>query len=176
MRKLLIKGAFEIISKPNQDERGYFLNLFRSYDNTFKNFSENFVISQINLSHNLKVGTLRGLHYQKKPFEEAKFIRCIKGKVWDVIVDLREESETFLKWYAVELSEKVNNGVFIPKGCAHGFQVIEKESQLLYFHSGKWVPEAEKGIKWDDKTLQINWPLKPSIISSRDSNLPYLSL
>ena len=174
MKELLIKGSFEIFSKPNHDERGYFLNLFRGYDNTFKKLPEDFVISQINLSHNLKVGTLRGLHYQKNPFEESKFIRCIKGKVWDVIVDLRKESETYLKWYGVELSEKYSNGIFIPKGCAHGFQVIEANSQLLYIHSGKWIPESERGIKWDDKTLSINWPLKPSIISSRDLKLPYL--
>ena len=134
MKELLIKGSFEIFSKPYHDERGYFLNLFRACDNTFKKLSEDFVISQINLSHNLKVGTLRGLHYQKKPFEEAKFIRCIKGKVWDVIVDLRKESETYLKWYGLELSEEYSNGIFIPRGCAHGFQVIEPKSQLLYIH------------------------------------------
>ena len=174
MKELFIRGSFEIYSKPNYDERGYFLNLFRGYENTFKKLSENFQISQVNLSHNLQVGTLRGLHYQKKPFEEDKFIRCVRGRVWDVIVDLRKESETFLEWYGVELSEKDSNGIFIPKGCAHGFQVLESESQLLYMHSGKWAPEYETGIKWDDKTLSINWPLKPSIISQRDLKLPYL--
>ena len=174
MRELLIRGSFEIHSKPIYDERGFFLNLFRGYDETFKKLCDNFEISQINLSHNLQVGTLRGLHYQKIPFEEDKFIRCIKGRVWDVIVDLRKESETFLEWYGLELSERDSNGIFIPKGCAHGFQVIEPESQLLYIHSGKWVPEYERGIKWDDKTLSINWPLKPSIISQRDLTLPYL--
>ena len=174
MKELYIRGSFEIHSKPNYDERGFFLNLFRGYDETFKKLCDNFEISQINLSHNLKVGTLRWLHYQEKPFEEDKFIRCIKGRVWDVIVDLRKESETFLEWYGIELSERDSNGIFIPKGCAHGFQVIEPESQLLYIHSAKWLPEYERGIKWDDKTLSINWPLKPSIISQRDLTLPYL--
>ena len=102
-------------------------------------------------------------------------MRCLKGCVWDVVVDLRKDSVTYGHWHALELSPKEGNAIHIPQGCAHGFQVLEPESELLYLHSGKWVPECEKGVRWDDPTLAIAWPLPVKGLSDRDRNLPYLS-
>ena len=174
MKKININDSFELFAKPYKDERGYFLNLFRSNSRDYEKVWHGLKVKQINLSFNEKIGTIRGLHYQKEPHSESKIVRCLKGKVWDVVVDLRKNSSTFLNWSCVELSEEKANALLIPRGCAHGFQVLEPKSELLYLHSGKWMPDFENGIRWDDKTLSINWPLPSTNISQKDRDLPFI--
>ena len=115
------------------------------------------------------------MHLQAPPHSEAKLVRCLKGRMWDVAVDLRHKSATFGQWQAVELSAELSNALLIPEGCAHGFQVLEPGSELLYLHSGAWVPEAETGLRWDDPQLAITWPLAATELSVRDRSLPLLS-
>tara|TARA_Y100000739_G_scaffold203952_1_gene190305 strand:- start:509 stop:1054 length:546 start_codon:yes stop_codon:yes gene_type:complete len=172
--KKSIEGMIEIIQSPFLDERGVFINLFRSKDNLFSSTWEGRAIKQINFSKTSKKGTIRGLHYQCEPFPEAKLISCLKGKVFDVVVDLRKQSKTYGKWDAVELCAEKSNSILIPEGCAHGFQVLIDNSELLYIHSANWVKDAERGLNWNDQTIKINWPLPPKGISNKDKNLPFL--
>ena len=169
-----IDGFFELRSVPFTDERGMFLNAFRGSDCPFARTWGNRPIYQVNISRSNSVGTVRGIHLQSMPHSEAKLIRCIRGRVWDVVVDLRPYSVTFAHWHAVELSSGAANALIIPEGCAHGFQVLEAFSELLYIHSGVWVPEAETGVRFDDPQLAIPWPLPPHGLSVRDLALPFL--
>ena len=165
---------FKIKGKKIFDKRGYFLNLFRQNENLYSEFWGNRNIEQINLSESLKIGTIRGLHFQKRPYLDAKIIRCLEGKIWDVAVDLRKESYDYKKWYSIELDANKANAFFIPEGYAHGFQVLEPNTKVLYIHSSKWVKSHESGIRWNDKILNITWPLKVSDMSERDKNLPFI--
>lgn len=174
LRFTKIHGVFELVSRPFVDVRGTFINAFRAQDESFTDSWGDRGIGQVNLSRNEVVGTIRGLHLQADPHSEAKLVRCLKGKVWDVAVDLRHNSDTYGQWQAVELTPIRCNALLIPEGCAHGFQVLEPGSELLYLHSGAWVPEAETGVRWDDPTLAIAWPLSVAALSDRDRNLPLL--
>ena len=170
-----IDGVFELYCEPYVDERGAFLNAFRAQEESFMSSWGDRGIAQVNLSRSASVGTIRGLHFQKPPHSESKLVRCLKGRVWDVAVDLRTESATWGHWHAVELNPERSNALLLPEGCAHGFQVLEPGSELLYLHSGAWVPEAESGVRWDDPQLAIPWPLLPIGLSERDRSLPLLS-
>ena len=169
-----IPGLFELIGCPAYDKRGSFLNLFRSTDNGFEEAWACRMVMQINLSRTDKIGTVRGLHFQRSPYEECKIVRCIRGRVWDVIVDLRPSSPTYRLWHAAELSESSANAFVIPEGCAHGYQSLEANSELLYIHSNVWMPEAETGLRFDDPALGIRWPYMPHGLSKRDMELPFL--
>ena len=169
-----VQDVFEIKGSIFKDHRGAFLNMFRKHEDSFMSVWRDRAIAQVNLSVTENIGTIRGLHMQSQPHSEAKIVRCLSGKVWDVAVDLRPNSLSFGKWHAVELSSSVGNGIFIPEGCAHGFQVLEPNSQLIYLHSGCWSPEAETGVRWNDPNLKIEWPLPVDNISIRDAELPFL--
>ncbi len=169
-----IAGVLELVGQPFQDHRGLFLNLFRCQDLGFSEAWGGRTIAQINLSMTRAIGAIRGLHYQREPYGEAKLVRCLRGRVWDVAVDLRMDSPTYGQWYGVELSPERANALLIPEGCAHGFQVLQAESELLYVHSRAWVPEAETGIRWNDPHLAVAWPLPVSELSDRDLHLPFL--
>ena len=175
LRSTLIHGVFQLLSEPFVDARGEFLNAFRATEESFLGSWGSRAIAQVNLSRNQVVGTIRGLHLQASPHSEAKLVRCLKGRVWDVAVDLRRDSPTFGNWQAVELSPDQGNALLIPEGCGHGFQVLEPGSELLYLHSHAWIPEAELGVRWDDPQLSIAWPLPVADMSSRDRSLPLLS-
>jgi dTDP-4-dehydrorhamnose 3,5-epimerase len=151
------------------DNRGYFLNLFEK-DSYFKNLID-IEVSQINCSFNYKKGTLRGLHFQKELFSEAKIISCLKGKIFDVAVDLRKNSLTYGQWFGIELSENKNKILYIPKGFAHGFQTLVNNTEVMYFMSGKYSRKSESGLVWNDPLLKIKWPLKPTVISEKDKKL-----
>ena len=170
-----IDGVIEISVTPFADNRGIFSNLYRSTDDTYMNSWSDRNISQVNYSRTDLVGSIRGIHFQAHPYSEAKLVRCLNGRVWDVAVDLRIDSSTYLHWYGCELSPDFGNAILIPEGCGHAFQTLEPSSELLYLHSGNWVPNSEKGIRWDDPSLSISWPLPPSNISYRDSHFPYLA-
>lgn len=167
-----INGVFELDVQPFADHRGAFLNAFRSHELAFAKSWGDRGIAQVNLSRTEGVGTIRGLHLQAEPDSEAKLVRCLSGRVWDVAVDLREHSLTHGQWHAVELSPDRGNALLIPEGCAHGFQVLEPGSELLYLHSGAWNQEAETGVRWDDPQLAVAWPLPVMDLSDRDRNLP----
>ena len=174
LRRTTINGVFELVGHPFVDARGAFLNAFRAQEEAFMGSWGDRGIAQVNLSRSEALGTIRGLHLQASPHSEAKLVRCLKGRVWDVAVDLRRDSATYRQWQAVELSPERANALLIPEGCAHGFQVLEPGSELLYLHSGAWVPEAETGVRWNDPHLAIAWPLAVSEISERDRLLPLL--
>ncbi len=169
-----INGVFELVGQPFVDARGSFLNAFRAQEQAFMGSWGDRPIAQVNISRSEAVGTVRGLHLQAPPHSEAKLVRCLRGRVWDVAVDLRTGSTTYGQWHAVELSPAAANALLIPEGCAHGFQVLEPGSELLYLHSGAWVPEAETGVRFDDPQLAIAWPLRPTGLSERDLALPLL--
>jgi len=170
-----IAGLFKVKSFPYEDNRGSFQNLYRNNEEPFSSSLKGLCLAQVNLSSTHLTGTIRGLHYQKYPYSEVKVVRCIKGCVWDVVVDLRKNSPTYCSWYATQLASADNIALLIPEGCAHGFQVLEDSSQLLYLHTQRWVPDAEHGVRFDDPSLNISWPLPPANMSKRDLSLPFFN-
>lgn len=170
LRALPIAGAYVAQSTPKEDTRGSFMRLFCADDFAEAHGARQIV--QINWSYTATAGTVRGLHFQEGAHADAKWVRCLEGRVWDVIVDLRRDSVTYLQWHAVELSSKNCRAVFIPEGCAHGFQSIEPNSRLLYLHTAPHHPAAERGIAFNDPELAIAWPLEVTQMSDRDRALP----
>ena len=168
-----IAGLFEIGTIPHADERGFFLNAWRGEE--WQSCWGERPLHQLNISRTERVGALRGLHTQLGPTPEAKLVRCLRGRVWDVAVDLRPGSASFGHWEAVELSHENANAWLIPEGCLHGFQVLEPGSELLYVHSAPYRPEDQLGVRWDDPQLAIAWPLAPVDLSPRDQQLPLLN-
>jgi len=168
--KLEIEGAYLIEIEPHNDNRGFFARGFCK--NEFKdNTGLDFEVRQANVSYNIKKGTVRGLHYQKHPYEETKIVSCVKGKIFDVVLDIRKDSPTYLKWYGVELSENNFKMLVIPRGCAHGFQSLEDESILNYKVDQFFTPNADSGYRYNDKAFKIKWPIKDGItISEKDKN------
>lgn len=173
IRQTNIAGVVTVATNPFQDVRGRFARLFDR--DMLSAVHDDRPIIQVNHSLTRAVGALRGMHVQSAPFPEAKWVRCIRGRVFDVVVDLRQGSPTFLCHVAVELSGEASNAIFIPEGCAHGFQVIEPDSELLYLHTARYAPEVELGVRWDDPRIAISWPLDPVDISRRDLNHPFLT-
>jgi dTDP-4-dehydrorhamnose 3,5-epimerase len=167
-----ISGVTLVETVPYHDARGHFYRAF--CQNDLSPILGKRRIEQINFSHTSIVGTIRGMHFQCAPHAEMKLIRCLKGMVWDVVVDLRRNSETFLRWHAVELSPEACNMLIIPEGCAHGFQVLKPESELLYLHTAGYSSQAEGGVRFDDPLVSITWPLPVSDISNRDISFPIL--
>jgi dTDP-4-dehydrorhamnose 3,5-epimerase len=131
-----------------------------------------FTTAQINLSGNLSAHTLRGLHYQKAPFAEPKFVRAVRGRAYDVVVDLRDGSATRNQWLALVLDSRAMNGVFVPEGCAHGFLTLEDDTELLYQMGRPFVEGQGEGVRWNDAAFGIVWPALPAVISPRDASYP----
>ena len=167
--ELKLHGAYLISLEKKEDQRGFFARFFCKDEFAKKNLVINY--PQMNISFNKVKGTLRGLHYQKHPFGETKLVTCIRGKIFDVIVDLRKQSSSYGKVYCIELSEKNKNIIYIPQGFAHGFQTLVDNTEVFYLHSKKHKPLSEDGINYKDPLLSINWPLKITNISERDLNL-----
>jgi dTDP-4-dehydrorhamnose 3,5-epimerase len=156
-----------------RDNRGAFARLFCRNDISAA-IGEREII-QINHSRTARPGAIRGMHFQRSPRAEMKLVRCIRGRVWDVAVDLRANSATFLHWHAEELSEENARMFIIPEGCAHGFQVLEPDTELLYLHTEIYAPDAESGVAYNDPRLAISWPLAISELSERDQHHPFIS-
>jgi dTDP-4-dehydrorhamnose 3,5-epimerase len=154
------------------DERGAFSRIYCRQENA-ENRLEMKVV-QINRSINTDAGTFRGLHYQHPPACECKRILCVRGRIYDIIVDLRKDSPTFLHWIGVELSSNQQHMVHIPEGCAHGFQTLEPHTELIYLHSAPYSPEHEDGLRYTDPLLKIELPMPVSRISRRDAEMPLL--
>jgi dTDP-4-dehydrorhamnose 3,5-epimerase len=167
-----IAGAWIVKSTAFQDNRGVFSRLFCTRE--LQEIIGPNQIVQINRSTTHRVGAVRGLHFQNPPHAEMKIVRCLKGRVFDVAVDLRHGSATFLKWTAVELTSENHLSLVIPEGCAHGFQVLEEDSELLYLHTAFYAPSAEGAVRFDDPRIGVNWPLEPTDLSTRDLSHPHL--
>lgn len=167
-----LSGAYTIDLEPFSDERGWFA---RYYDKKeFLQIGHEGEWVQLNHSVSYARGTLRGMHFQYPPYGEVKLVRCITGSVFDVIVDLREGSPTFLRTFAAELSSANSRMMYIPKGFAHGFQALEPNSTVLYHHSEYYKPGSEGGFRYDDPAFAISWPLAVTVISQRDQQHPYV--
>jgi len=161
-----LSGVYVVASENHDDSRGRFARLFCA--KALAPIIGDRSIVQINHSQTTKSGTVRGLHYQKKPYSEMKLIRCLKGAVWDVAVDLRKGSATFLKWYAQELTPENNLMMVAPEGVAHGFQTLKPDTELLYLHTEYYQPIHEAGVRYDDALINISWPLNVEDVSDRD--------
>lgn len=160
-------------SSRHRDNRGAFVRLFCAEE--LQVLLGDRQIAQINHSTTSRVGAVRGLHFQRPPHAEMKMVRCLRGRVWDVAVDLRLGSPTFLHWHAEELAPDAAKMLVIPEGFAHGFQALEPESELLYLHTAFYHPPSEGGLRHDDPRLAIAWPLPPQDLSPRDLTHPLLS-
>jgi len=168
-----LAGVFVIETSGVADHRGSFARLFCT--NELAPLLGQRQIVQINHSRTSRIGAVRGMHFQRPPYAELKLIRCIRGRVWDVAVDLRAGSATYLKWHGEELSPGNARMMAIPEGCAHGFQVLEPDSELLYLHTAPYRPAAEGGVRHDDPLLAIGWPLPVVDLSGRDASHPLIA-
>jgi len=162
------EGCYIIEIGKKIDERGFFARTWDKEIFKEQKFDENLV--QCSISFNEKKYTLRGMHYQNNPHEETKLVRCTRGSIYDVIIDLRVNSKTYKKWINVELSEKNYHMLYIPKGIAHGFQTLEDNTEVFYQMSQQYVPEHSSGIRWNDTEFSIKWPNEFPIMSEKDSN------
>ena len=170
---LSIDGTFEVLLEPRTDERGFFSRFFCVEEFSKHGLNTSWV--QMNLSFTHAIGSLRGLHFQRGVAAEVKLVRCLRGRAYDVIVDLREGSKSYGQHVSVVLDSDRRNSIYIPKGFAHGFQTIKADVELQYFHSEPYLPDHEGGINVMDPELAINWPLPTSLLSARDQNLPKLA-
>jgi dTDP-4-dehydrorhamnose 3,5-epimerase len=168
-----LAGAYVIDLEPFSDDRGLFARTFCKREFAAIGHDKEFV--QFNHSHSNQKGTLRGMHYQRPPHAEIKLIRCIRGSVFDVIVDLRHQSPTFLQYVGVELSEQNLRMIYVPEGFAHGFQTLQDHCELIYHHTAFYAPDSDGGIRYNDPKLGIVWPLALTTISEKDKNFPLLS-
>jgi len=164
--KTEIKDAYIIETDKIIDDRGFFINSWNKKEFQKHNLDVN--LTECNIAFNNKKGTIRGLHYQADPYEGVKLVRCVKGSIWDVTLDLRPNSKTFKKWFSVELTEENNKLNYIPPGCAHGYQTLEDNSQVLYLMSQEYMIDFERGIKYSDPSFNISFPLQVSKISQKD--------
>ncbi len=169
-----IKGVWLIEAEPVTDARGSFRRHFCQ-----KEYEDNGLQSKIvqtNISENPQKHTLRGFHYQVRPFEENKTLTCLQGSLFDVIVDLRSDSDTFLKWISVGLTAGDNLSLYVPAGCANAYLTLEDSTIILYYMSEFFAPESYSGFRYNDPKLSVDWPSEPALISSKDQNYPDLDL
>jgi len=167
-----LQGAYVISLEPLIDERGFFARTFCQEE--FKKHNLNTTIAQANISYNKTKGTLRGLHMQLPPNEESKLIKCIRGAIYDVIVDLRKNSSTFKQWIGVELNADNHQMLYVPEGFAHGFITLENNTEVTYQMNQFYKSGSEKGFRFNDPAFDIIWPMQPKVISERDKNFPLL--
>ena len=165
-----LAGAYLIELEKRGDERGFFARAWCR--NEFEQHGLVSRLVQVNLSSNNKAGTLRGMHYQKAPDEETKLIRCTRGALYDVIIDLRPDSPTYKEWLGVELTAGNHRMLYVPKNFAHGFQTLEDDTEAIYQVSQFYAPQSEGGVRWNDPAFGIEWPLPAQVISDKDQNWP----
>jgi dTDP-4-dehydrorhamnose 3,5-epimerase len=165
-----LAGACMIELEPHPDDRGFFARTFCE-----REFGEHALptrFPQCNLSRNTRAGTLRGMHYQAAPHREAKLVRCVRGAIYDVIIDLRVASPTRFAWLGVELSADNGRALFVPEGFAHGFVTLSDESDVFYHMTELYTPHGARGLRWDDPRFAVRWPRRPSVMSERDATYP----
>jgi dTDP-4-dehydrorhamnose 3,5-epimerase len=171
-RETRVAGAFVIEAERHEDERGFFARTFSAEELGGHGLDGR--VAESSLAYNPAAFTLRGLHYQRPPHEETKLVRCTRGSVYDVVVDLRDCSATRLHWDAVELSDENRLALYVPGGCAHGYLTLTDASELTYLISHPYVEEAAAGVRWDDPLIGIQWPAAPAVIAARDASYPDL--
>jgi dTDP-4-dehydrorhamnose 3,5-epimerase len=167
-----LKGAVVIEPEKREDDRGFFARTLCQKE--FEPHGLNPQLVQCDISFNRKKGTLRRMHYQAAPHEEAKLVSCTRGAIYDVTIDLRRDSRTYCQWFAVELSADNHKMLYVPEGFAHGFQTLENNTVVFYQMSEFYHPECARGVRWDDPAFGIEWPFSPSIISDQDLHYPLL--
>lgn len=165
-----LPGVFQIDLDIKRDERGFFARTW--CQNEFAAHGLNARVAQCNTSYNKQKGTLRGIHYQIAPFAEAKVVRCVRGSIYDVVVDLRRESNTFGQWIGVVLTAENRKAVYVPEGCGHGFLTLEDDAEIFYLMSEFYNPDCARGVRWNDPQFGIAWPGKIEVISQRDQTYP----
>ena len=169
--ELEIPGAFLIGLEERTDDRGFFARAWCAHE--FEDHGLNPTLVQVNLSFNERADTLRGMHYQRAPHEEAKCVRCTRGAIYDVVLDLRPNSTTYKQWQAVELTADNRRMVYIPEGCAHGYQTLESATETLYLVSEFYAPGSEGGVRWNDPAFGIEWPETTNrVMSAKDAAWP----
>jgi len=167
-----LRGAYLVELEPHSDERGFFARAYSPSE--FRKQGLRDELTEMSLSRNIKAGTLRGMHFQKSPHEETKLVRVVRGRAFDVIVDIRPESPTFRQWHGQELSVENGRALYVPAGFAHGFITREDQTDVLYQITDTYKSAAAAGLAWDDPTIAIQWPQAPSIISQADRSRPRL--
>jgi dTDP-4-dehydrorhamnose 3,5-epimerase len=165
-----LPGVFEISIEPKTDERGFFARSWCQKE--FESHGLNPKLAQCNISFNDRRGTLRGLHYQEVPFAEAKLVRCTRGAIYDVAVDLRPASPTFKQWVAATLTGENRRMLYVPEGCAHGFLTLEPDTEVFYQMSEFYAPGHSRGVRWNDPAFGVDWPGEAQVISERDRTYP----
>lgn len=168
--ELELKGAWLVEVKKIEDERGFFGRAWCRNEFLDHGLNPDFV--QLNTSFTIRKGTIRGMHYQVDPYQEVKFIRCTRGRIWDVIIDLRPDSPTYMKWTANELSADNYRMVYVPENFAHGFISLEDHSEVYYPVTQFYTPGAERGIRWNDPAFEIKWPVPVDLVSAKDNQHP----
>ena len=168
-----LEGAYTISLEKLEDERGFFGRVFCVKELEF--IEPNIQLIQANDSFSKKKGTMRGLHYQFSPYAEIKIVRCIKGALFDVIVDLRESSQSFMKYFGIELTGENRQMIYVPRGFAHGFLTLEDNTEALYLSSAPYSPKHERGLRWNDSAIKIRWPFDPIVVSEKDLVHPNFS-
>ncbi|MEZ2279052.1 MAG: dTDP-4-dehydrorhamnose 3,5-epimerase [Microcoleus sp.] len=163
-----LKGAYVIEVEPIGDERGFFARSWCQKEFAEHGLNPNLV--QCNISFNMKKGTLRGMHYQAKPYQEAKLIRCTRGAIYQVVIDIRPDSFTFKQWVAVELNAENRKMLYVPKGMASGFQTLIDDTEVFYQMAEFYHPESAKVVRWDNPAFEIQWPIEVKIISDKDNS------
>jgi len=165
-----VQGAYVIDLEKKGDDRGFFARVFCQNEFHEQGLTTDFV--QVNNSRSATKGTLRGMHFQRPPKAETKLVRCIHGSLYDVVLDLRENSHTFGKSFGAELSADNRRMMYVPKGCAHGFLTLTDDVEAFYFVDAFYGPDLEGGVRWNDPAFNIEWPIEPTVISDKDRNHP----
>jgi dTDP-4-dehydrorhamnose 3,5-epimerase len=168
-----VAGVVLIEPEPIADERGCFARIWCRDEFLANGLNPD--LAQANVSFNHRMGTLRGMHYQAAPDEEAKLVRCTRGAIFDVAVDLRPESPTYLGWFGVELTSDNRSMLYVPEGCAHGFLTLADATEVAYQMSAPYAPAAARGVRWDDPAFAIRWPGEVTVINQRDASYPDLA-
>lgn len=166
----ILPGVLLVDLERHEDERGFFARLW-CRDELIEH-GLNSQLAQCSVSNNRRKGTLRGMHYQAEPHPETKFVQCIRGIIYDVALDLRPGSPTFRQWFAAELSADNRRMLYLPEGCAHGFQTLTDDCDVLYLISSTFHPDLARGVRWNDPAFGIHWPLPVSAMSARDRDYP----
>ncbi|MFN7962731.1 MAG: dTDP-4-dehydrorhamnose 3,5-epimerase family protein [Thermoanaerobaculia bacterium] len=171
LTELSLRGAYVVSIEPVEDERGYFAQTFNREEFAWQSLERHVELAAV--AFNRKKGTLRGLHFQLAPYQEAKLVRCTRGAIYDVIVDLRPDSPTYTRHYSLVLRAENREQLFVPEGFAHGYQTLADDTEVSYLISAPYVAKASRGYRYDDPSFRINWPERVAMISERDLALPY---
>lgn len=166
----VVSGAFVIVPQPRGDDRGWFARMWCAQELSQQGLVDR--VAQVNVARSHRVGTIRGMHYQQAPHDEVKIVRCNRGTVFDVVVDLRPSSPSYKRWFGTELSATNGRMLYVPQGCAHGYQTLSDDAEVMYFTSAFYAPAAAAGVRYDDPAFGIDWPGAVTALSEQDRSWP----